>query len=464
MRLLKSFSFRLAATYALLFSVSLTLVLGTYQLVSITLPRNAVKAAIEAEAETFAASYRGDARALARRLEARAGAPSQLAGFHLLSDPAGRVVSTNLPSWPAFAGRRWYSLEADIYRDGNEDDHEALVLDRSLADGSRLMIGRDVEELDDLEEAIGSAALYLIAATLLLATAGALLMNWAIGRRLDAVSGTARRVIGGDLAGRVPINGSGDDFDRLAVTLNLMLDRVEAGVEAVRTASDSVAHELRTPLSRLQASLRKAAPADGANASDLYDAIDEADRLQSLFDAVLRISRIESGRHEAHFADVDLAALIADAADLYGPAVEDKGVRLAQSAGDASIVRGDRDLLFQLVANLLDNAIKFTPTGGTIRVRIAHEGGGVRLIVSDTGPGVPEEAMERLGERFFRGAAASGAPGVGLGLSLVRAIVRLHDASIAFRDAEPGLEVGITFRQPGVAGNAKVQDARSGHA
>lgn len=447
MRLLRSFSFRLAAIYALLFSASLGAVLGTYQLVSITWPRNHVREALQSESDALAAAYRGDRQALARQLEARAGAPAPRAGFHLLADPKGRIVSTNLPSWPAFAGQRWLSLEADIYRDGDEDDHEALVLDRRLGDGTRLMIGRDVEELDDLEEAIRAAALYLLGATLVLATLGALLMNWAIGRRLGAVGDTARQVMAGDLGGRVPVNGSGDDFDRLAATLNLMLDRVEAGVEAVRTASDSVAHELRTPLTRLQASLRGLAADGGGGPEALAEALGEADRLQALFDAVLRISRLESGRHEANLSRLDLSELIDDAVDLYGPAAEEKGIDLSRQ-GASGFVTGDRDLLFQALINLVDNAIKFTPAGGNILVRLVQDGGAVRLVVSDSGPGVPEASIGRMGERFYRTAEAAQAPGFGLGLSLVAAIARLHGATLEFHSGKPGLEARIAFPPP----------------
>ncbi len=444
MRVLRSFSFRLAAIYALLLSVSLALVLGTYQLVSISWPRNAVQAALEAESDMLAASYRGDPQALARRLEARAGEATPRAGFHLLADRRGKVISTNLPSWPPFTGRAWRYIEADIYRDGDEDDHEALVLDRLLPDGSRMMVGRDVEELDDLEESIAAAVRYLVPACLILAGLGAVLMNWAIGRRIGAVSGAARQVIGGDLTGRVPLNGSGDDFDRLAATLNLMLDRVEAGVEAVRTASDSVAHELRTPVARLQASLRRLA-SEEPESEALREALDEADRMQALFDAVLRISRIESGRHEARFAPLDLDEIVADAVDLYGPAAEEKDVRLSAEAAPGGTVIGDRDLLFQAVANLIDNAIKFTPAGGRVAVRVRREGEAVSIEVADSGPGIPEALIGRIGDRFFRAPEAAGAPGFGLGLSLVGAIARLHDARLDFRNEAPGLTVTLAL-------------------
>ena len=444
MRLLRSFSFRLAAIYVLLFSVSLALVLGTYQLVSIAWPRAAVRAELKAESDALTAAYAGDRQALARQLEARAGAAATRAGFHLLTDPQDRVVSTNLPSWPAFSGTAWHSIEADIYRDGDEDDHEALVLDRRLEDGSRLMIGRDVEELDDLEEAIAAAGLYLAGATLVLATLGALLMNWAIGRRLATVAGAAREVMAGNLAGRVPLNGSGDEFDRLSATLNLMLDRVEAGVEAVRTASDSVAHELRTPLARLQASLRDLSSRTAGEPDEIGSALDEANRLQSLFDAILRISRIESGRHEASFAPVDLSQIVADAVELYEAAAEEKGLRLSQQVEPDLRLAGDRDLLFQAVTNLVDNAVKFTPAGGRVSVRLVRDSG-TYLEVADTGPGVPEQLIGRMTERFFRAPSAAGAPGFGLGLALVGAVVRVHGGVLEFRALRSGLGVRMHF-------------------
>jgi len=448
MRLLKSFSFRLSAIYALIFLGSVAIVLGTYQLVSITLPRQAVKAALQSEADALASAYRGDPRALVAPLERRAGEDSPRAAFHLLADRSGAVIATNLPSWPAYGGERWVSIEADIYRDGDEDDHEALALDRLLPDGTRLLMGRDVEELDDLQEAISAAALYLIAATLALVTLGAWLMNRAIGRRLAAITASAGQVMDGNLGERVPTSGSGDDFDRLADTLNLMLERVEAGVEAVRNVSDSVAHELRTPVTRLQASLRALAADDRPGSRAVADAVAEADRLQAIFDAVLRISRIESGRHAADFQKIDLAELIGDAVDLYGPAAEEKEIRLAQKVEGELRARGDRDLLIQALANLIDNAIKFAPSGSDVVVRGRRDGDGVRVEVADAGPGMDEGLARRVGERFLRGPAAQAQPGFGLGLSLARAIAELHGGAIELRPRNPGLVAGIRLPTP----------------
>ena len=440
MKLLDSFSFRLAATYALVISVSLGLLLGAFQLFSVTLPREQVKAELREEFEAFASSYRGYLYALASRLEQRSGAPSPRAGFHLLAGPKGDIVSTNLPSWPAYTGAEWRSIEADIYRDGDEDDHQALAIDRKLPDGSRLLVGRDVEELDDLEEALRAAAFFLLGATLVLAMLGALLMNRAIGRRLDAVGGAARRVMGGDLSQRVPLNGSGDDFDRLADTLNLMLDKVESGVEAVRTVSDSIAHELRTPLARLQASLGALEEEDGPSPA-LAEAMGEADRLQAIFDALLRIARIESGRHGATLAPVNLSALLDDVTDLYAAAAEDKGIRFDTAIERDLHIVGDRDLIFQAMANLIDNGIKFTPPGGRLTVAGRHVGSGIEVRVTDTGPGLAPELKGRIGQRFLRGDGTADVPGFGLGLSLVQAIARLHGSQLDYRDGAPGVDV-----------------------
>lgn len=435
--LLRSFSFRLAAIYSFLFAVSLAVLLGTYHFVSIAGPKEEVKAALRDEYRALASAYSGDRSRLAEKLEKRAGEATSRAGFHLLTAPTGQVVTTNLPSWPEYKGPKWLSIEADIYRDGDEDDHEALALDRRLPDGSRLLIGRDIEELDDLEEAIGSAARYLLLATLFLAIMGALLMNRAIGRRIDAVSKAAREVIGGDLSKRVAVTGSGDDFDRLATTLNLMLEKVEAGVAAVRRVSDSVAHELRTPLTRLQVSLREL-ESEGSTNPALAAAIEEADRLQTVFDAVLRIARIESGRHVVGFRTVDLSTLLADAADLYGPEAEARSISLTAEGAPDLIVRGDPDLLFQALTNLVDNAIKFSPDEGRVSIAGRRQEASVILEIHDNGPGIPTEIRERVKERFFRGSGHFDVPGFGLGLSLVEAIAQMHDSRIEFGGDDSG--------------------------
>ncbi|WP_114950801.1 sensor histidine kinase [Sphingosinicella terrae] len=460
MRLLGSFSFRLALLYAALFTLSVAILLGLYYWVSIRHPTNEVQAGLEGEAARLERLYRvGGEGALAAALERRAAAMAPRVAYHALIANDGRVIAANLPSWPAPSGARWLRIEADVYRDGDEDDHEALVLDRPLPGGARLLVGRDIEDLDEIEEAVRGAAVWLLPALLVLVFVGAALMSRAIGRRLDTLGNAARRVMDGDLTGRVPVRGPRDDFDRLGATLNAMLDRIEASMESVRRVSDSVAHELRTPLSRLQADLAELRSASPHRAAELRErALAESDRLARMFDAVLRIARIEAQRHAVELAPVDLGALLVDAADYHAPLAEDRGIALETKVTDDLTVSGDRDLLFQAVSNLIDNAIKFTPEGGAVSLDARREADAVVVTLTDTGPGIPPDLLGRLGERFFRAPEAAGIAGFGLGLALVRAVARLHASPLDFTNGKPGLVVrwrlGWTKPTAGRAGQA----------
>ena len=443
MKLLRSLTFRLALYYAGLFSLSVAVLGAVYYVVAIRAPLEAVRSELSEDAARYAALHaRLGLDGLAMALERRAAAPSPRLAYHVLLDPAGRAVSANLPSWPRARGAEWIRVEADVAREGDEDEHEALVNDRAFADGSRLLIGQDIDDLDEIQEAVTDTLVWLLPAILLLSIGGGALMGRAIGRRIENVAEAARRVIAGDLAERVPLRGTGDDFDRLGETLNLMLDRIEQGMDGVRRVSDSVAHELRTPLTRLRASLAELERAAGTEA--IAEAVQEAERLETIFNAVLRIARIEA-RSSRSLARVDLAAILRDAAELYLPEAEARGQRLDVEVAANLWVEGDRDLLFQAVANLLDNAVKFSPPGGRIGVTGTAERDCVRLVVTDEGPGVAPELRDRITERFFRAPQAGGVPGAGLGLSLVAAVAAWHDATIGFETGGPGLRVEWLF-------------------
>ncbi|RYD89368.1 MAG: HAMP domain-containing protein, partial [Sphingomonadales bacterium] len=314
-----SLSFRLALIYVGLFGASLLLVLGAFYLTVIHLPLRDVRAEVQAEARMLQNIYIVDgADALVARLKARERASNPRRAFHAFVAPDGKVVSANLPSWPHEGIEGWWRLEADDYLEGDEVDYESLTYDHGFDDGARLLVGRDIEDISDIDEVLQAGVLWLLAVALVVGLVGGGLMSLAIGRRIEAVSSTARRVMAGDLSQRIPLRGSRDDFDRLAETLNLMLTRIEDGVEAVHRVSDSVAHELRTPLTRLRADLDDALLGPAADrATRLAAAIDEADRLDRIFDAVLRIARIEAGRHAATMRPVDLSTLLDDAIDYY---------------------------------------------------------------------------------------------------------------------------------------------------
>lgn len=448
MKLLRSLTFRLALYYAGLFTLSVLLLGALYYMVAIRAPLETVERGLASEARQLVTLHdRKGLEALAAALDRRAGEPADRLAYHVLLDPAGRVLRANLPSWPRAAGDEWIRVEADVAQDGDEDEHEALVNDRRLTDGGRLLIGRDIDDLDEIQEAVSDTLIWLLPAVLLLSLGGGALMSRAIGRRIESVADAARGVIAGDLTERVALRGTSDDFDRLGETLNLMLDRIEQGMDGVRRVSDSVAHELRTPLTRLRASLAELE--HNGDEQAVADAVLEAERLEAIFNAVLRIARIEASRSPRGGARVDLAAILRDAAELYHPESEARGQHLEVDVQPDLWIEGDRDLLFQAVANLLDNAVKFSPEGGRVEVCGAIEGDRVRLIVEDQGPGVPSELRDRITERFFRAPQASGVPGAGLGLSLVAAVAAYHEAPIAFQDARQGLRVEWDFARSG---------------
>jgi signal transduction histidine kinase len=270
-------------------------------------------------------------------------------------------------------------------------------------------------------------------------------MGAAIGRRLDIVNRSARRVMAGDLGERIPLSGTGDDFDELAQTLNAMLARMEELVESVRRVSDSVAHELRTPLARLRADLEElAAPGGGAGRRHLAEqAVEEACRLQGVFDSLLRIARIEAGQHRSGIRAVDLTTLLADAAEYHAPGAEARGQTLRAEIAPGLAVRADPDLLFQAVSNLLDNAIKYTPEGGEVMLRARAEDGAAVIAVEDSGPGISPESRARVTERFYRAPETADRPGAGLGLSLVAAVAHFHGAALVIGEAGPGASLSL---------------------
>jgi signal transduction histidine kinase len=380
---------------------------------------------------------------IVERLELRTATPAERRPFQLVEGPDGGILAGNLPQWPERpSGDGWQRFEFEVYEAGGDDEFEVLARDIALPDGGRLLLGRDTEDLDEREELLGQAIGWGTGVTLLTGLLGAMLMTRAVGRRIDGVRRTAEQVMTGDLSRRVALSGSGDDFDRLAETLNAMLARIEALMESVRRVSDSVAHELRTPLTHLRADLEELAtaggPADPDRRALAEQALAGAQRLQSTFDALLRIARVETGQLRAGFRRVDLTTVLNDVAELYQPAAEGRGQRLETRVADALTVEGDPDLLFQAAANLIDNAVKHGPEDGSVLLSAAHAGRQVEIRVADSGPGIPEGERERVFDRFYRVPGRDALPGLGLGLSLVRSVAELHGGTIRFGDPDDG--------------------------
>ena len=421
------------ALIAVTFVATATLLGGLYYF-SVKRPIDQVREEVSSESTRLLAIYRQHGEeALTNALVRRRQAPAPDKAFDAFLDRDGKLRTGNLPSWPVVRRGEWVSIEADLYRDGDEDDHDALSRDVLLPDGRRLIVGRDVEILSDRKEVMIEAARWAALSVILFGLVGGLLISRLTSRRLDAVARTARSVMQGNFDVRVPIKGSGDDFDELGKGLNAMLDRNQELMSSLGRVSDNIAHELRTPLTRLRTALdRPSLDEDQAEAARL-----EVDRLQQTFDALLRIARIDTGRHRMAAAPVQLDALISDAVELYEPEAEARDQTLALSVVSC-MVMGDRNLLFQAVSNLLDNAIKFAPECGALSVEMLVDQETVRIAVTDNGPGVDQQYHARLAERFFRAPGSEKVAGTGLGLTLVNAIAAAHGGSLTFSEASEG--------------------------
>jgi signal transduction histidine kinase len=365
---------------------------------------------------------------------------------YFLADPAGNRLAGKLPIANQLG---WNEISAR--EDANEDQSGKLervrVLVRQLDCGLRVGVGEDLEQVDELEETFLGVLASALGIVLVLGIGGGLLLSAGFLRRLDAITRTADAIIAGDLSRRIERTSSGD-FDHLAGTLNTMLDRIAGLIENVRQVSSDIAHDLRTPLSRLRQDLEEAKDKD-LTATDyrkvVERAVGDADLLLDTFSALLRIAQIESGTRRSAFRVVDLSEVMRTLADAYAPPAEESGRPLRTEIADAIRITGDRELLSLLFANLVENALHHTAPGTTISLRLAREEIGVIAEVADTGAGIPEVERAKVFRRFYRLERSRTTPGSGLGLSTVAAIVELHQASIELLANKPGLRVSVRF-------------------
>jgi signal transduction histidine kinase len=280
--------------------------------------------------------------------------------------------------------------------------------------------------------------------TLLLAIMGGLLLGRNFVRRIDTIGRTSRAIMEGDLAARIPTRGTNDEIDQLIVGLNAMLDRMQGLMEGLRQVTGDIAHDLRTPLGRLRQGLedaREHAQSTGEYAAATEAAIAEADTLLEIFSALLRIAQIEAGSQKSAFSDVDLSAVMHDVSEAYAPSAEDSQHILKFEIAEGIHMTGDRQLLAQMISNIVENALSHTPTGSVVKIGLAPAAKGFEARVSDNGPGVPEAEREKVLDRFYRLDRSRTTSGSGLGLALVKAIAHLHGLSLRLEDARPGLSV-----------------------
>ena len=450
--LLRTSTFRLALVYMVLFAGSVLILLGFIYWSTVTYMAEQTDATIRAEITGLAEQYRqrglsGLEITISERVERDPDGSS----VYLFASPNRQPLAGNLSAWPdaAPAADGWLDFEFHDERAGGRV-FQARARVFVLQDGLHLLVGRDTRELKATQRLITRALLWGVAITLALALLGGVFMSRGMLRRIELINQTSRNIMGGDLSQRIPIRGSGDELDQLAGNLNSMIDEIERLMDGIRHVSDNIAHDLRTPLTRLRNRLEQLQIdlEDGSpHRKQVEQSITDADQLLATFAALLRIARIEAGGHTAKFKPVDLAALVHDAAELYEALAEEKCVRFSTQVEASVAVDGDRDLLFQAITNLLDNAIKYTPKGGEVLLELKRIGisadikAGIKadITVSDTGTGIPEAERDKVGQRFYRLESSRSTPGSGLGLSLVKAVAKLHRAELLLDDNAPGL-------------------------
>jgi signal transduction histidine kinase len=445
----------LAALYFLVFAASVLGVLLFVYLTSADFVERQTEATLDAEITGLAEQYaqRG-LSGLIQIVAARSAGDRGDAMIYLVTNPDGKPLAGNIAAWPAAAPTHstWLSFALERTTNGRSELHPARGRLFVIPGGYRLLVGRDISDATAFRSEVRTTLLWAGSIALGIGLIGGTVMSRNLLRRVEQVNRTSERVMAGNLSDRIPLHGTSDEFDQLAANLNRMLDQIERLMTAMREVTDDVAHDLRTPLSRLRTRLERALikpygadpSADPTQGEAIRAAIAEADRLLATFNALLSIAELESGARREQTESLDLSEIARAAAELYDPVVEEKGFALNVTAEPGVKINGDRHLLSQALANLLDNALKYAGAG-EIEIRVFRRDGGAALEVADRGPGIPEADRETVLDRFVRLEASRTTPGNGLGLSLVRAIVRRHGGVIVLEGNQPGLRVRLEF-------------------
>ena len=454
-RLVRTHAFRLASLYFAVFAASVLGVLIFVYWMSADFVERQTQATLDAEIAGLAEQY--DQRGLSGLVQivaARSAGDRGDGMLYLITNPDGHPLAGNITGWPegkpVAPGPISFSVSVKI-KDRTEM-HPAQGALLVVPQGYRLLVARDISDAALFRGRVKETLLWAGLLALVAGLIGGVVMGRNLLRRVEEVNRTAERVMRGNLSDRVPLKGSsGDEFDQLAANLNNMLDQIERLMAGMREVSDNIAHDLRTPLSRLRARLEFSllgTPDTAAQSEAVRAAIDEADRLLATFNALLNIAEAESGARRNATELLDLAQTACAAAELYEPVAEEKGCALMLDVEPGIMIRGDRHLLSQAVANLLDNALKYG--GGEVRLSAHQQNGRAALEVSDTGPGIPEAERDTVFDRFVRLEPSRSTPGNGLGLSLVRAVAQLHNGTIQLGETQagtrhPGLKVRLEF-------------------
>ena len=451
-RLIRTTAFKLLAVYLIafaLFAGSVIAYLGWHTQRLVT--RQATEA-IESDARYMTAQFeRGGISRLVQVVNRRARAPD--AGLLLLTSFSGEPMAGNVLNLPLnFLDKQgWQEIDYLRSEETAGPPSRALVNVVFLPGEFRLLVGRDIVEREELRKIIIQPAVWGLVLLVVLGVAGGLFVTRRVLKRIDQMTATSETIMAGNLSGRLAVAGTGDEYDRLALSLNAMLDRIEALMAGLKEVSDNIAHDLKTPLTRLRNRAEDAlrtATSDEEWRAATEQTIDESDGLIRTFDALLMIARAEAGQARAGMKTFDLAESVSSVAELYEPVADEQGLDFIVEAQAPLNVHGLRELFSQALSNLIDNAIKYSAPDmpgerRTVRLTATREGDTARLIVADQGPGVPEADRPRVLDRFVRLDTSRTLPGSGLGLSLVAAVVQLHGGTMSLEDNEPGLRIVI---------------------
>ena len=446
-RLVRTHAFRLAGLYFLVFAVSVIGVLFFVYWTTADFVERQTEATLGAEVTGLAEQYaqRG-LSGLVQIVAARSAGDRGDGMLYLVTNPQGQPLAGNLRGWPAGVPVRPgpLSFQIEVEPDGEAERHPARGVLFAIPDGYRLLVGRDISDAAAYRDRIKATLVWSGLVALGIGVLGGTTMSRNMLRRVEQVNRTAERVIAGNLSDRVPRAGTNDEFDQLAGNLNGMLDQIERLMAGMREVTDNVAHDLKTPLARLRARLELAllGPGDSAAQSEaIRAAIEEADRLLATFNALLSIAETEAGAGGHRDERLDLAEVAQAVVELYEPLAEEKGLALRLDSKPGTAIDGDRHLLSQAIANLIDNALKYGD--GTIAITVGESRGRALVEVADRGPGIQEADRESVFDRFVRLERSRSTPGNGLGLSLVRAVARRHGGTVRLADNKPGLRVTI---------------------
>ncbi|WEZ83975.1 ATP-binding protein [Rhizobium sp. 32-5/1] len=443
--LFRTTAVRLSALYLILFSICAAFLVFYVTGMSQRLLEQQTKEAVVAEVTQIEAIYnRAGVNGLLRTLERRARQPG--ANLYVIAGPTGEILAGNVASLqPGLLDKEGWTEQAFRYQrytdESRREGHVALAHVFILSNGLRVLVGRDLQEPEKFRVLVRQALVVALGIMGL----GALVIWFAIGRnalkRMDRMSEASTKIMAGDLSQRLPMSGSGDEFDRLSESLNAMLGRIEKLNEGLRQVSDNIAHDLKTPLTRLRNKAEAALAHKATNAgyrSSLEEIIGESDQLIRTFNALLMISRVEAGAAAAEMSDVDLSRSVEDCVELYEPVAEDEALRIEAEVPAGIHISGNRELIGQALGNLIDNAIKYAQGADNplIRVRVERRDQSVVVSVADHGPGVPSARREDVVQRFVRLDESRSKPGTGLGLSLVEAVMEMHHGTLELTDTD----------------------------